>query len=132
MKVKLNVKRSNSDGGDAGYSKYQIDAPDNTTLLDALIQVREYEDGTLALRCSCRSAICGSCSMRVDGQARLACRAKVVALTQGEESHEITVEPMGNMPVIKDLVVDMESFWSKIRQVDPYLQPEGPEPADEY
>ena len=44
MKVKLNVKRSNSDGGDAGYSKYQIDAPDNTTLLDALIQVREYED----------------------------------------------------------------------------------------
>ena len=55
---------------------------ENVTLLDALIQVREYEDGTLALRCSCRSAICGSCSMRVDDRARLACRAKVIALTR--------------------------------------------------
>ena len=102
------------------------------TLLDALIQVREYEDGTLALRCSCRSAICGSCSMRVDGRARLACRAKVIAITRGDEDHEIIVEPMGNMPVIKDLVTDMESFWSKMRQVDPYLQPEGPAPEAEY
>ena len=100
--------------------------PENATVLDALIQVREYHDGTLALRCSCRSAICGSCAMRVDGRARLACRAKVIALTRGDEEHEIVVEPMGNMPVIKDLVVDMESFWAKMRQVEPYLQPEGP------
>jgi succinate dehydrogenase / fumarate reductase iron-sulfur subunit len=70
--------------------------------------------------------------MRVDGQARLACRAKVIAITSGDEDHEITVEPMGNMPVIKDLVSDMESFWSKMRQVDPYLQPTGPEPEAEY
>jgi succinate dehydrogenase / fumarate reductase iron-sulfur subunit len=133
MQVKLRVKRTNPEnGGQPAYSSYTIDAPENVTLLDALIQVREYEDGTLALRCSCRSAICGSCSMRVDGQARLACRAKVIALTRGDEGHEITVEPMGNMPVIKDLVVDMETFWSKIRQVDPYLQPVGPAPEGEY
>ena len=92
MKVKLKVKRTNSEnGGAGGYSQYVIDAPENTTLLDALITVREYHDGTLALRCSCRSAICGSCSMRVDGRARLACRAKVIALTRGDEEHEITV-----------------------------------------
>ncbi|MEX2245972.1 MAG: succinate dehydrogenase iron-sulfur subunit [Dehalococcoidia bacterium] len=132
MKVKLKVRRSDPEKAAVGYSQYTIDAPEHTTLLDALIQVREYEDGTLALRCSCRSAICGSCSMRVDGRARLACRAKIIALTRGDEEHEVTVEPMGNMPVIKDLVVDMESFWSKIRQVDPYLQPEGPEPEGEY
>ncbi|HYM16105.1 MAG TPA: succinate dehydrogenase iron-sulfur subunit [Dehalococcoidia bacterium] len=132
MKVKLKVKRTDPDTGNTGYSQYAIDAPESTTLLDALINVREYEDGTLALRCSCRSAICGSCAMRVDGRARLACRAKVIAITDGDESHEITVEPMGNMPVIKDLVVDQSLFWEKVRQVDPYLQPTGPEPEAEY
>jgi succinate dehydrogenase / fumarate reductase iron-sulfur subunit len=132
MKVKLRVKRSDPSVGDGGYSRYEISTAENTTLLDALIQVREYEDGTLALRCSCRSAICGSCSMRVDGRARLACRAKVIAITGGDEDHEITVEPMGNMPVIKDLVTDMELFWSKVRQVDPYIQPAGAPPEGEY
>jgi succinate dehydrogenase / fumarate reductase iron-sulfur subunit len=132
MKVKLNVKRTDPESGKSGYSQYTIDAPESTTLLDALINVREYEDGTLALRCSCRSAICGSCAMRVDGRARLACRAKVIALTRGDENHEITVEPMGNMPVIKDLVVDQSLFWEKVRKVDPYLQPTGPEPEAEY
>src|SRR6476620_4410892 len=122
MKVKLKVKRTNAENGGGDYSSYEIDAPENVTLLDALIQVREYEDGSLALRCSCRSAICGSCSMRVDDRARLACRAKVIALTRGDENHEIKVEPMGNMPVIKDLVNDMESFWSKMRQVEPFIQ----------
>lgn len=132
MKVKLKVKRTNSETGQSGYSKYEIDAAENVTLLDALIQVREYQDGSLTLRCSCRSAICGSCSMRVDGHARLACRAKVIGVTGDNPEHEITVEPMGNMPVIKDLVNDMESFWSKMRSVEPFLKPEGPEPKDEY
>ena len=132
MKVKLKVKRTNAENGGGDYSSYEIDAPENVTLLDALIQVREYQDGTLALRCSCRSAICGSCAMRVDDRARLACRAKVIAITRGDENHEIKVEPMGNMPVIKDLVTDMESFWSKMRQVDPYIQPVGPVPETEY
>ena len=132
MKVKLKVKRSDPSSGTAGYSNYTIDAEESVTLLDALIEVREYVDGTLGLRCSCRSAICGSCSMRVDGRARLACRAKVIALTKNDENHEIVVEPMGNMPVIKDLIIDQELFWQKIRQVDPYLQPEGPVPEAEY
>ena len=132
MKVKLRVKRTNSESGKGGYSDYEIEAPESTTLLDALIQVREYEDGSLALRCSCRSAICGSCAMRVDGRARLACRAKVIAITEGDENHVMTVEPMGNMPVIKDLVTDMESFWAKMRSVDPYLRPAGPEPEAEF
>ena len=131
MKVKLKVKRTDPADGQTSYSQYEIDAPESTTLLDALIQVREYEDGTLGLRCSCRSAICGSCSMRVDGRARLACRAKVIAITRGDENHELVVEPMGNMPVIKDLVVDMESFWSKMRQVEPYIQPAGAPPECE-
>lgn len=132
MKIKLKVKRSDPQQGEAGYSRYEMDMPESTTLLDALINAREYQDGTLALRCSCRSAICGSCAMRVDKRARLACRAKIIAITGGNQDHEILVEPMGNMPVIKDLVIDQASFWTKIRQVDPYLQPVGPVPEAEY
>jgi len=132
MKVKLKIKRSDAEGAPAGYSQFTLDMPESTTLLDALIHVREYEDGTLGLRCSCRSAICGSCAMRVDKRGRLACRAKVIALTRGDEEHEILVEPMGNMPVIRDLIMDQEPFFTKVRQVDPYLQPVGPTPEGEY
>lgn len=132
MKINLNVRRfdpAQSDG--ARYDRYSVDMPEHATVLDALIQVREYVDGTLALRCSCRSAICGSCAMRIDHKARLACKTKVVDLVR-EEGQEITVEPMGNMPVIKDLVTDMEVHWGKVRQIEPWLQPTGPEPEREY
>jgi succinate dehydrogenase / fumarate reductase iron-sulfur subunit len=132
MKVRLRVRRTNPEQGAQEDSQYCVEEPENATLLDALIHVREYVDGTLGLRCSCRSAICGSCAMRVDGRARLACKTKVIALTHGDESHEVCVEPMGNMPVIRDLITEMASFWSKIRYVDPSLQPLGPEPKEEY
>ena len=132
MKVKLNVKRTNPDTGQTGYSKYEIDAAENVTLLDALIQVREYEDGSLALRCSCRSAICGSCSMRVDGRARLACRAKVIAITGGDESHETHRRADGQHAGDQGPGHRHGGFWAKMRQVDPYLQPVGPVPEREY
>ena len=132
MQINLNVKRFDPAAADGDrYQQYNIDMPEHATVLDALIQVREYEDGTLSLRCSCRSAICGSCAMRVDRQARLACKTKVVDLVK-TEGQEITVEPMGNMPVIKDLVTDMDVHWGKMRQVQPWLQPTGPEPEREY
>ena len=75
MDVTLSVKRFNPDSErpEAYYQDYQLDVLDSATVLDGLIKVREEIDGTLALRCSCRSAICGSCAMRVNGQAMLAC-----------------------------------------------------------
>ena len=84
----------------------------------------------MALRCSCRSAICGSCAMRINGHAKLACNTKVSDVA--EDGGTVTVEPMGVMPVIKDLVVDQTLFWDKVRQVSPWLQPEGEEPEAEY
>ncbi|MGB2695001.1 MAG: succinate dehydrogenase iron-sulfur subunit [Dehalococcoidia bacterium] len=132
MEIKLNVRRFDpASGEDARFQSYSVDLPEHATVLDALIQVREYVDGSLAMRCSCRSAICGSCAMRVDHQARLACKTKVIDLTKGKD-HEITVEPMGNMPVLKDLVTDMEVHWGKVRQVEPWLMPTGPAPEREY
>jgi succinate dehydrogenase / fumarate reductase iron-sulfur subunit len=132
MKINLKVKRFDPhDGEPERYQQYSVDLADHATVLDALIQVREYVDGSLALRCSCRSAICGSCAMRVNDKMRLACNTKVIALAK-HEGDEITVEPMGNMPVIKDLVTDMAVHWDRVRQIEPWLQPTGPEPEREY
>ena len=131
MEVKLKVKRFDPEGQiPEGYVNYTVDMPESATVLDTLIEVREYHDGTLSLRCSCRSAICGSCAMRINGRARLACKTSVKSII--DEEAQITVEPAGNLPVIKDLVVDMAPFWDKVRAVEPWLQPSGPPPAREY
>jgi succinate dehydrogenase / fumarate reductase iron-sulfur subunit len=131
MDVKLKVKRFDPESGaEPTYQNYEVEMPPNSTVLDTLIEVREYHDGTLSLRCSCRSSICGSCAMRINGKARLACKTQVGSVAK--EGEEITVEPAGNMPVIKDLVVDMAPFWSKIRAVDPWLKPSGTPPEREY
>ena len=81
MEVKLRVRRYNPDGDRKPYFQdYAVDAPDSATVLDSLISVREEVDETLGLRCSCRSSICGSCAMRINGRARLACKTKVVSM----------------------------------------------------
>ena len=133
MEATISVRRYDPDveRPDAYYQEYQLELDESSSVLDGLIKIREEIDGTLALRCSCRSAICGSCAMRINGQAALACKTKVVdALANGDSP--IVVEPAGNMGVIKDLVVNFEVFWDKVRAVDPWLQPEGPEPEQEY
>ena len=124
MQIRLKVSRYNPEDGQqaARYSEYSIDVPESATVLDSLLQVRDYEDGTLALRYSCRSAICGSCAMRVNGREHLACKTKAAAVAKGG-GRELVVEPMGNMPVIKDLVTDMALYWDKVRQITPWLLP---------
>ncbi len=128
--IKLNVKRYDPEAQESHYQEYVLDVEDSETVLDALIKIREYIDETLGVRCSCRSAICGSCAMRVNGHARLACKSKVVDLSANGDT--ITIEPMGNMKPIKDLVADMSIFWAKMRQVQPYLKAHQPPPEKEY
>ncbi len=133
MDVTLNVKRFDPDVDQPApyYQEYSLEVEDSSTVLDGLIKIREEIDGTLALRCSCRSAICGSCAMRINGQARLACNTKVAdAVPNGNGA--IVVEPPGNMPVVKDLVVDFKPFWDKIRAVEPWLQHMGTKPQHEH
>ena len=131
MQVTLKVRRYDPDSArGTWFEEYRVDVESSTMVLDALIYIREFVDETLALRCSCRSAICGSCTMRVNHQARLSCKTKVLSLVS--EDGVVEVEPMGNLPVIKDLVVDMKPFWDKVRGVEPWLQPVGPEPEREY
>jgi len=132
MQVILDVKRFNPESPipKPFRQDYTIEVEDYFTVLDALIQVREYEDPTLALRCSCRASICGSCAMRINGHAKLACNTKLTSVVDAQG--RVRVDPAGNMPVVKDLIVDMKPFWDKVRAVEPWLQPEGPEPEEEY
>ena len=132
MEVTYRVRRYNPEAADpqSYWQEYSTEVDQYTTVLDSLIKIREDMDGSLALRCSCRSAICGSCAMRINGHAALACKTRASDISS--EGQAITVEPAGVMPVIKDLVVDMTPFWDKVKAVEPWLQPQGPEPEGEY
>ncbi len=126
MEATLRVRRFA--GGDARPETrtYTVEIPTTATLLDALDAVKDKLDGTLAYRKSCRMAVCGSCGMRMDGGAVLACKTAMKPLV--DAGHVPTVAPMGNLPVIRDLVVDMEPFWSKVNAVRPYLDTTDEQP----
>ncbi len=130
----------------AYWDNFDVELDPTLSVLDGLLQARDGEDGTLAVRCSCRAAICGSCGVKINGQSTLACKTQIGEAAEEAERQadgestvsetgkpEIVIEPMGNMPVIKDLVVDMEStHWEKYRRVTPWLMPSGPPPEREY
>jgi succinate dehydrogenase / fumarate reductase, iron-sulfur subunit len=135
----LKVRRYQPDTGEGPYwQQYDVELDPTLSVLDGLLQVRDREDGTLVVRCSCRAAICGSCGVMINGESTLACKTQLgdaheFANRRNGGSEPIVVEPMGNMPVIKDLVTDMEStHWTKIRRVTPWLLPEGDPPEREY
>jgi succinate dehydrogenase / fumarate reductase, iron-sulfur subunit len=111
---------------------YLLEVEPSNTILDCLNHIKWEQDGTLAYRKNCRNTICGSCAMRINGRSALACKEnvageiarlqKTASLTSGKNAiAEITIAPLGNMPVIKDLVVDMSSFWNNLEAVTPYI-----------
>ena len=189
----IKVRRFQPESGEGPYwEEFDVDLEPSLSVLDGLLQAKDRDDGSLAVRCSCRAAICGSCGMKINGQSGLGCKTqigeaqeqanKMAAATgataaeasspigpeadesgmgttaQGQESGSrtrepgreisgddergragaeeaapIVIEPMGNMPVVKDLVTDMEStHWTKIRRVTPWLLPHGEPPEREY
>ncbi|MEW5861883.1 MAG: succinate dehydrogenase/fumarate reductase iron-sulfur subunit [Cyanobacteriota bacterium] len=118
---------------------YTLDVDPGNTILDCLNLIKWEQDGSLAFRKNCRNTICGSCGMRINGRSALACKENVGSEVQRLQQiaasaspsdalqkpldaiPEITIAPMGNMPVIKDLVVDMRSFWDHLEAVEPYV-----------
>jgi succinate dehydrogenase / fumarate reductase iron-sulfur subunit len=128
MKVALKIWRYNPIAGERALKEYEVDAPEWATLLDVLDIVKDRVDGTLAYRKSCRMMICGSCGMRMDGAAVLACKTRMDGIA--DSGHVPVISAMGNLPIIKDLVVDMEPFWGKIRAVSPWLEPGYSDPGE--
>jgi succinate dehydrogenase / fumarate reductase, iron-sulfur subunit len=116
--VTLRVFRYSGEGGTGPrFDTYTLDAAPGMTVLSALFQVRREQDSSLAFRFSCRGAVCGACAMTINGRCALACRTQVAALG----SPEVVVEPLPNLAVIRDLIVDMGPFWEKYRRVRPWL-----------
>jgi succinate dehydrogenase / fumarate reductase iron-sulfur subunit len=156
----LKVRRYQPESGEGAYwEEFKVELDPSLSVLDGLLQVKDRDDGSLSVRCSCRAAICGSCGMKVNGSSTLGCKTQIgeaheqanrrksdevpppmgadelppPGSANGSADNPIVVEPMGNMPVIKDLITDMEStHWSKIRRVTPWLLPHGEAPEREY
>src|SRR4051794_25388 len=130
----LRIRRYSPESGEAPHwDDFTVDLDGTRSVLDGILAAKDREDGSIGIRCSCRAAICGSCGVRINGKPTLACHMHLDKAFEDAASGVITVEPMGNMPVIKDLIVDMEEVhWKKIRRVTPWLLPEGPPPEREY
>ena len=128
MQVALKIWRYDAVAGERALKEYEFDAPEWVTLLDCLDIVKDQIDGTLAYRKSCRMMICGSCGMRMDGAAVLACKTRMYDIVQS--GHVPVISAMGNMPIVKDLVTDMQPFWGKVRAMSPWLDPGYADPGE--
>jgi succinate dehydrogenase / fumarate reductase iron-sulfur subunit len=120
QKVKLIIKRYDPSKDKKSYfHEYDVEVEPWNTVLEALQRIRKEIDTTLVFRMSCRSGICGSCAMRINGRAKLACRTKIK--DEFKEFGEIKIEPIGNLKVQKDLMVDMEPFFEEMKQIKPWF-----------
>ena len=131
----LKIRRFDPESGEAAYwADYRAELPPERSVLDAILQVKDREDASIGIRCSCRAAICGSCGVRINGRSALACNTRIGEAAARARDGAITIEPMGNMPVLKDLITDMEAVhWKKVRRVVPWLLPaEEPPEGQEY
>jgi succinate dehydrogenase / fumarate reductase, iron-sulfur subunit len=127
--VALKIWRFNGETGERELRRYEVEAPEWACLLDVLDIIKDRIDGTLAYRKSCRMMICGSCGMRMDGAAVLACKERMKPIV--DAGHVPVISAMGNLPIVKDLVVDMAPFWQKMRAMKPWLQPGYEEPSED-
>lgn len=118
-RVYFNIFRFNPDDDKEPYFQ-KFEVPLNKidlTILEGLYYIQQRLDDSLAFRSSCRAAVCGSCAMHINGKHRLACNTLITKL----ESTTITIQPLAHMPIVKDLLVDMKSFWENYERIKPYL-----------
>ena len=128
MTVALKIWRFDASTGERELRDYEVEAPEWACLLDVLDLIKDKVDGSLAYRKSCRMMICGSCGMRMDGAAVLACKERMKPIV--DRGHVPVISAMGNLPIVRDLVVDMGPFWNKVRAVKPWLDPGYDEVAE--
>ncbi len=112
---------------DGTFEDFTVPRRANQTILDVVTEIQRVQDPTLSYRFACRVGMCGSCAMVVNGRPRWTCRTRVAAVTDGDL---LVLEPLRNMPVVKDLTVDMEPFFEKWRNAHGYFEPGENPPAD--
>lgn len=133
MQAHLRIRRFNPEKQSrAWWGEYTLEnAHPADSVLDLLHRVKWEQDGTLALRRSCAHGVCGSDAMRINGANALACKTLAGRLSTFKNDRvTIQVEPILGLPVLKDLIVDMEPFFEHYRSVLPYFINDSPPPAD--
>lgn len=121
MKVTLKIQRFNPEKDPAPYfADYELEADPNDRLLDSLMFVKTYMDGTLAFRKSCAHGICGSDAMVINDVERLACKTLIKDATNGNNT-VIKIQPLKSLPLERDLMVNYERFFDNYRIVKPFL-----------
>ncbi len=128
--VIVRVKRYDPESGKTWWQEYKVPTYKGMTVLDALLWIKEHLDPTLSLRYSCRMGVCGSCGMVINGVPRLACQTQIAAIVS-ESNPVVTVEPLYNFPVVRDLITDFSSFFEKHRKIMPYIIRKDPREVEE-
>ena len=125
VRLTIRIRRYNSEvREDPWWDEFAVNMDPTDRLLDALHVVKWYHDGSLSLRRSCAHGVCGSDAMLINGRNALACKVLV-----RDVAPKVTVEPIRGLPVVKDLIVDMEPFFQGYERMLPYLINDE-EPAD--
>src|SRR5919197_3620278 len=126
--VTLEVFRYLPDQGEQPrFQTYSVPFREDWVVLDALNHIKDHIDGTLSYRWSCRMGVCGSCGMLVNGEPKLTCEAFLTDYAPGP----VSVEPLANFPVIRDLVVEIGDFMRKLPKVMPWIVRDTDKPTSE-
>ena len=121
MQITIKIERYNPDTDDAPYyQEYSVEIDPNARLLDALMDIKRFQDGSLGFRKSCAHGVCGSDAMRINGQDGLACKTLVKDVAEND-GDKVIVEPLRYLPVQRDLIVDQSEFFAKYKAIKPYL-----------
>ncbi len=112
------------------FDNFKLEVETGMTVLAALRKIKDEQDGSLTFRAFCRSAICGSCTVRVNGRSVLACSTQLLPILKDFRKGSVTIAPMANLPVLRDLVVDIDPVIDKLAKMHPYLI-ESPERVPE-
>ncbi|MBY8991450.1 MAG: succinate dehydrogenase/fumarate reductase iron-sulfur subunit [Candidatus Lokiarchaeota archaeon] len=132
------IYRLSKKDGKPNYERFSVPTSTSISILDALFYIQDWYDSTLSFRYSCRGAICGSCGVTIDKVPSLACRTQIATAKSAKKpvnlpefnfgdhpdwdpKTEILIEPLPNMNVLKDLVVDMDPFWKFYKEVEPFF-----------
>lgn len=114
---------------DPYWQTYKVKTRPAMTVLDALFEILNHQDGTIAFRFCCRAGVCGSCAMVIGGKIRLACETQI---SQFLDRKELLLSPLPHQKVVKDLAVDYDHFFERLKRVKPYLVGKEPYPEKEY
>ena len=116
--ITLRIAKSNpKTNSPQTFVEFKIPYQKWTTVLDAILEVKKHLDHSIAVRYSCRQASCGSCGMMINGKPSLACFTKITELN----SDVVTVKPMNNFPIIRDLVVGFDKMFANHKKIQPYI-----------